>query len=78
MIRLLHTSILKDGQVLDDWWGFYPLGRHARVTVPVVLTGPNILLIKVVSRGNLLAPGTMYEKTSHETSLDLDNRSDHH
>ncbi len=27
--------------------------------------------------GNLLAPGTMHEKTSHETNLDLDSCFDH-
>ncbi len=27
---------------------------------------------------NLVAPGTMHEKTSHETSLDLDSCFDHH
>ncbi len=26
---------LKDGEVLDGWWDSYPLGRHARVTIPV-------------------------------------------
>ncbi len=31
-----------------------------------------------VCGGNLLAPGTMHEKTSHETSLDLDSCFDHH
>ncbi len=46
-----HRSIMKDGEVLDDWWGLYQLGRHARVTIPVDLTGPNILLITVVSIG---------------------------
>ncbi len=40
---------MKDRGVLDDCWGLYPLGRHARVTIPVDLTGPNTLLIKAVS-----------------------------
>ncbi len=31
-----------------------------------------------ISWGNLLAPGTMYEKTSREISLDLDSCFDHH
>ncbi len=31
-----------------------------------------------ISWGNLLAPGIMDEKTSHETSLDLDSCFDHH
>ncbi len=26
---------LKDGEVLDGWWDSYPLGRHARVTIPI-------------------------------------------
>ncbi len=30
------------------------------------------------SWGNLLVPGTMYEKTSHETSHDLDSCFGHH
>ncbi len=42
---------MKNGEVLDGWWGLYPLKRHARVTIPVDWTGPNILLIKVVSVG---------------------------
>ncbi len=35
---------MKDGEVLDGGWDLYPLGQHARVTIPVDLTGPNILL----------------------------------
>ncbi len=31
-----------------------------------------------ISQGNLLAPGTMHENTSHENSLDLDSCFDHH
>ncbi len=30
-----------------------------------------------INWGNLLAPDTMYGKTSHETSLDLDSCFDH-
>ncbi len=43
------------------------------------LTGPNIQLINVVSLdAKVLAPGTMHEKTSHETSLDLGSSFDLH
>ncbi len=28
-------QIVKNGEVLDGWWGLYPLGRRARVTIPV-------------------------------------------
>ncbi len=31
-----------------------------------------------ISWGNLSAPGTMHDKTSHEASLDLDSCFDHH
>ncbi len=31
-----------------------------------------------ISWRDLLAPGTMYEKNSHETSLDLNSCFDHH
>ncbi len=54
-----HRSTMKDVEVLDGWWGFYPLGRHARATIPVDFTGPNILRITVVSVGGtfwLLVP----------------------
>ncbi len=37
-------AVVKDEEVLGGgWWGLYPLGRHARITIPVDLTGPNIL-----------------------------------
>ncbi len=31
-----------------------------------------------ISWGNILAPGTMHEKTLHETSLNLDSCLNHH
>ncbi len=31
-----------------------------------------------ISWGSLLAPGIMYEKTSHETTLDLDSCFEHY
>ncbi len=51
--------ITKDGEVLDDWWGSYPLGRYARATIPVDLTGLNKQHFKEVSVGGtfwLLVP----------------------
>ncbi len=59
LYRSRKSCELKDRAVLDGWWGLYPLERHDRVTIPVDLTGPNILLIKVVSVGGtfrLLVP----------------------
>ncbi len=74
-----HRSIIKDEEVLDGWLGLYPLGQHARVTLPVDLTGPkHTTYQRSISWANLLAPGTMLAKTAHETSLDLDSCFDHH
>ncbi len=37
-----------------------------------------VSLQAVLQLGNLLAPGTMFEETSHETNLDLDSWFDLH
>ncbi len=35
---------MKEDEVLDDYWGFYPLGRHAHVTIPVNRLDPTYYL----------------------------------
>ncbi len=57
VVRHIPTAVklnaMTDGEFLGGWWGFYPLGRHARVTIPVDFAGPNILLMKVVPVGGI-------------------------
>ncbi len=58
---------LKDGDALDGRWDLYPLGRHARVKIPVNQLDPHTTckIQAAFSWGNILVLGTTYEKTSH-------------
>ncbi len=69
-----------EGCSSSRWWvWFIPLGRHARVTIPVDRLDPTYFLPSSISvGGTFLAHETLTYKTSHETSLDLDSCFDLH
>ncbi len=78
-----HCLMLKpkDGEVLDGGWDFIPTwttcSRHNTSRFDWT-QHTTCKLQAAFSWGNLLVPGSLYEKPSYETSLDLDSCFGHH
>ncbi len=69
---------MEDVTVLDGYWDLYHLDDVLASQYQLIDRTQHSTYQSSICWGNLLAPGTMHEKSSHETSLDLDSFFDHH
>ncbi len=70
--------LLKDVTVLDGKWDLYNLDDVLASQYQSGDWTQRTTNQRSICWGNLLAPSTMHEKSSHETSFDLDSCFDHH